>query len=71
MPDVKMVVNKERWKEFSEEEKSWITYDTLQDINKRVKKLENRKFLDGAKSFAGGLIGGAAAIIGIKLGGFD
>ena len=69
MPDnIKMVVKKERWKEFSEEEKSWITYDTLQDINKRVKKLENRKFWDSAKSFAGGLIGGAVAILGIKLG---
>lgn len=71
MPDFKMVVNEERWKEFSEEEKSWLTYDTLQDINKRVKKLENRKFFDSAKSFAGGVIGGAAAIIGMKIGGLD
>lgn len=71
MPNIKMVVNEERWKKFSQEEKSWITYDTLRDISKRVKKLENRKFIDGAKSFVGGLIGGAAAIIGIKLGGID
>lgn len=71
MPTVKMVVNEERWKKFSEEEKSWITYDTIQDINKRVRKLENRKFIDSAKSFAGGIVGGAAAIIGLKMGGLD
>lgn len=72
MPNnIKMVVNKERWKEFSEEEKSWITYDTIQDINKRVKKLENRRLFESAKSFAGGIIGGAAAIIGMKIGGID
>ncbi len=71
MSSPKMIINEQRWKEFSDEERSWILYDTMQDINKRVRKLENRKFLDGAKSFAGGVIGGAAAIIGIKLGGLD
>lgn len=69
MSNAKMTINEQRWQEFSEKEKSWILFDTLQDVNKRVKKLENRKFLDGAKSFAGGIIGGAAAIVGMKLGG--
>jgi hypothetical protein len=69
MANMKMVVNEERWKEFTEEEKSWMTYDTLRDISRRVKKLENRKLLDGAKSFAGGVIGGACAILGLKWGG--
>ena len=64
-----MTINEERWKEFSEEEKSWIFFDTIQDINKRLKTLENRKLWDGAKSFAGGLIGGAAAAIGMIWGG--
>ncbi len=69
MSNAKMTINEERWKEFSEEEKSWIFFDTIQDINKRLKTLENRKLWDGAKSFAGGLIGGAAAAIGMIWGG--
>ena len=69
MSNAKMTINEERWKKFSEEEKSWILLDTLQDTNKRVKQLENRKLWDGAKSFAGGLIGGAAAAIGMIWGG--
>ena len=71
MSEPKMTINKDRWKGFEEEEKSWILFDTMQDVNKRVRKLENRKFFDSAKSFAGGVIGGAAAVIGIKLGGLD
>lgn len=71
MSSPKMIINEQRWKKFSDEERSWILFDTMQDINKRVRKLENRKFLDGAKSFAGGIVGGACAIIGIKLGGID
>ena len=69
MTNAKMTINEERWKGFDEEEKSWILFDTLQDINKRVKKLENRKLMDSAKVFAGGLIGGAAAVLGMKWGG--
>ncbi len=69
MSNAKMTINEERWKEFSEEEKSWILFDTLQGIDARVKKLENRKLLDGIKTFAGGLIGGAAAAIGMIWGG--
>ena len=69
MSDAKMTINKERWRGFEEEEKSWILFDTLQGIDARVKKLENRKLWDGAKTFAGGLIGGAAAAIGMIWGG--
>ena len=69
MSNAKMTINKERWKGFDEEERSWILFDTLQDINARVRKLENRKIWDGAKSFAGGMIGGAAAAIGMIWGG--
>ena len=71
MSNAKMTINKERWSGFEEEEKSWILFDTLQDINKRVRKLENRKFFDSAKSFAGGIVGGACAIVGLKIGGLD
>lgn len=71
MSDAKMTINKDRWRGFEEEEKSWILFDTLQDINKRVRKLENRKFFDSAKSFAGGIVGGACAIVGLKIGGVD
>ena len=69
MSNAKMTINEERWKKFSEEEKSWILFDTLQGIDARVKKLENRKLWDGAKTFAGGLIGGAAAAIAMIWGG--
>lgn len=64
-----MKISKERWEGFPEKDKSWMLFDTLQDIGQRVKKLEDRKLWDSAKSFAGGVIGGALAVLGIKWGG--
>ena len=70
MSNAKMTINEQRWKEFSEEEKSWILFDTLQDVNKRISKLENRKYIHTTKNFIGGMIGGALAVLGMKWGGF-
>ena len=71
MSHPKMIINEQRWKGFDDEERSWILFDTMQDIHKRVRKLENRKFFDSAKSFAGGIVGGACAIVGLKIGGVE
>ena len=69
MGNIEMVINKERWEEFDEKEKSWILFDTMQDVKKRVKQLENRRTWDTIKVFSGGVIGGAAAALGMKWGG--
>lgn len=69
MPNIEMIVSRERWEEFDEKEKSWILFDTMQDVKTRVKKLENRRVWDTFKIFTGGVIGGAAAALGMKWGG--
>ena len=48
-----------------------LLYDCFEAVYAKLGKLENRKFIDSAKSFAGGIVGGAAAIIGLKMGGLD
>ena len=37
------------------------------DCERRFKKLENRKWLDKALSFGGGVVGGVATMLGINL----
>ena len=69
MMGTEMIISRERWEEFDEKEKSWILFDTMQDTKKRVKQLENRKIWDTVKMFSGGVIGGAAAALGMKWGG--
>jgi len=64
---VKMVVDKERWKAFDENERSWLIYDTLQEFDKRLRTLEGRKLIDKSLTLVGGAIGGAAAFLGLKL----
>lgn len=63
------VVTKADWEHITPAQQSWMTFDAIQSLDRRLKKLEGRKFFNKALSFGGGLIGGALAALGIKIGG--
>jgi hypothetical protein len=62
------VITKETWENMPAEQREWLLFDTLQDMNRRLKLVEERPFRDKCYSFMGGLIGGALAAAGIKWG---
>jgi hypothetical protein len=62
-----MIINEKRWKEMPDNERTWIIYDTLQYIDKRLTRLERRNLIHKAFAFAGGIIGGAATFLGISI----
>ena len=62
------VITKETWENMPAEQREWLLFDTMQDMNRRLKLVEERPFRDKCYSFFGGLIGGALAAAGIKWG---
>ena len=69
MSNLKMVVTEKSWEEMSDSERSWLVYRTLQSMDKRIQAIENKRWVDSAKILFGSMIGGAAAAIGINIGG--
>ena len=63
-----MVIDEDAWDEATPKQQSAMTYKTLLAIDMRLKKIEKRPIIDKCFSFAGGVIGGAAAALGIKAG---
>ena len=61
-----LILNEKDWEKMSQAQKEWATYNTLCGIDSRLKKLEKKKFFDKVYSFAGGIVGGAASVLGIK-----
>jgi len=59
----------ETWENMPAEQREWLLFDTLQDMNRRLKDVECRPFKDKCWAFAGGIVGGALAAFGIKWGG--
>jgi len=64
-----MIITEKDWEEATEKQKSWMMFNTIQSMDKRLKKLEKRPIMDKVTSFAGGIVGGALAYLGIKIGG--
>jgi len=62
------VITKETWEKLPQEQREWMLYDTVQDMNNRLKAVEKRPLTDKCLAFVGGLIGGALSAIGIKWG---
>lgn len=60
------IISKASWDHMPDKQKEWIMFETMQNVNIRLRRLEkwNKVF-----SFAGGVIGGALAALGIKMGG--
>ena len=64
-----MIITKEDWEDATEKQRGWMLFNTIQSMDARLKKLEKRPIIDKVFSFVGGVIGGALAFIGIKIGG--
>lgn len=62
-----MIVNEKDWEIATEEQRSWMVFNTIQSINVRLEKLEKRPIIDKALSLVGGVIGGVLAFFGIKI----
>lgn len=67
MPNSYMVITEKDWEKATEEQRAWMLFNTMQNMNCRVKKLERRPIIDKIYAFAGGIIGGALAYLGIKM----
>ena len=62
-----MVVTEKDWEKATPEQRDWYIFNTLQSLNERLKKLEKQTFFFRVCAFAGGVIGGVIAALGIKL----
>ena len=62
-----MVITEKDWEKANEKARSWMLFNTVQNMNCRLKKLERRPVVDKVWAFFGGIIGGAAAYIGLKI----
>ncbi len=66
MTNEKMVVNQETWNKISPDDRAWILYNTMLDIEERLKRLENRSFFNKTLAFLGGIFGGIVSVFGSK-----
>lgn len=57
-----MVVTEKDWAKATTDRRSWMIYNTLQALEERLKKLENKAFIEKIYSFSGGILGGALAV---------
>lgn len=62
-----MVITEKDWENASEKQRGWMMFNTVQDMNKRLIKIERRSLLYKTFAFAGGIFGGACAYFGIKV----
>ena len=67
MSDSYMVITEKDWEQADEKMRSWMLFNTVQNMNHRLKKLERRPVIDKIYAFAGGVVGGALAYFGIKM----
>ena len=81
-----MVISKDDFKAMSPDDRDYIVYSTMNNVERRVYEIENnlpkhlgtrlralekRKLFDRGISAVTGFLGGIAAIIGIKYGGLE
>jgi hypothetical protein len=60
------IITKETWENMPQDQREWLLFDTLQDVNTRLKVVEKRPFTDKCFAFFGGIVGGALTAFGIK-----
>lgn len=63
-----LVVDEKDWQGQSPEQRDWLIFKTLKSMDDRLKVLEKRPLTDKCWSFAGGVIGGFLAALGVKWG---
>lgn len=66
MTDSKMVLSEESWKNLTPENRDWIIYNTLNDLDDRVKIIERRKIINTSITFVGGVFGGVIGFFSSK-----
>ena len=59
-----LIVDEKDWESATETQKDWLIFKTLRSMDERLKKLEK---WNTCMAFAGGVIGGFAATVGIKI----
>jgi len=64
MNDLTVKIAKEEFLAKPEEERSYITYSVVQDLQERVVKIEKKSWINKGQSFAGGILGDALVMIG-------
>ena len=62
-----LVLNEKDWEKMDQQQRDWAVFNTLQSMNGRLKALERKTFIDKVFSFAGGIVGGGAAAVGINM----
>ena len=62
-----MIVNEKDWEKADSEQRDWMVFNTLQDMNKRIAKLERQFNYKTALNFFGSVVGGAIAILALAL----
>lgn len=67
MSNLKMVITKESWESMPDEEKDWLMFNTIQSMDMRITKLEKGGVINKTLTFAGGIIGGIAFWLGIRI----
>ena len=60
------IVMKEDWEHMTPDQQSWMTFNAVQELNRRVECLEKRPLIDKCLAFSGGIIGGVLAYFGVK-----
>ena len=58
-----IVITEKDWDNATEKQQLWWIFNTLQQVDQRLKKLEGRLWYDKACAIVGGVIGGASAIM--------
>ena len=64
-------ISRDRWEVSSPSDRNWMMFEMLQAIDQRVRALEAKKTFDERMltlgSIGGGIIGGLATLLGIKI----
>jgi len=65
MNNLTVKIDKEEFLKKSEGEQNWVLYEVAEGHEERIGKLEKQKWIKGSLAFAGGIIGGIAAKVGL------
>lgn len=73
MTETRMILSKETWNHLTPENQSWIIYNSLNDLDGRVQKIEHRctncyngRLFSKTISFLGGCLGGIIGFFSSK-----
>jgi hypothetical protein len=61
-----MVVCEKDWEAMPDSQKTWMLFNTLRSIDERLATVEGQSTMHKYLAFLGGVVGGAAAAIGVK-----